>query len=313
MHRFRFTYIYFLILISFSSLADTEFEAPIPVETVEALFNSYYTDNFAVYSDIAEEFPDFAVPTGFFVVGSVYQMSTLKVVFETDLDEAAALQSMIEVFEAQNWMQFPTQTPQIPEVGFIAPAQFNMGRSESLCRDDHGYLTLRYLSGERTNNVAASISVDGPRSQVTCEQQISMRLASHGRASQPSGIRQYLPRMEIPRSKIRTRPRVFISAGTTFTGNSVEIGGALTTDQQIGELYQLLSDQIESQGWEYDSEDVGSLSASGTWTRAPESNLSLIGTLSIIDSGDNEFKLRFDLSAAGYSRDGSALFNPLHN
>ena len=70
----------FLALNSNSS-ADTEYQSPMPPEIVEALFDAYGDSFFAVYSDIPTDFPSFAVPQGFSLVGSVSQMSMLRVVF----------------------------------------------------------------------------------------------------------------------------------------------------------------------------------------------------------------------------------------
>ncbi|MBL4573432.1 MAG: hypothetical protein JKY86_10220 [Gammaproteobacteria bacterium] len=310
MHRLRSTCFFLILLTSYSALADTEFEDSIPVETVEALFNAYYEDRFAIYSDIAEEFPDFPIPTGFSVVGSVYQMTTLRVVFKTDTDEDAALQSMIEVFEVQDWVQLPTFSRQRQEVGFISPPLINMGRAQNMCHDDLGYLTLRYSSGEGTNYLSTSISVIRSNRQGTCEQQIAMQQASYGQYSQPFGIGQYLPRLEIPESQNRPRA-AFLSGGTSSSGNSVETDGSITTDQDIEEVYRFFADQIEAQGWELDSEVVGSLSANGTWTKSPESNLNLIGRLSVLNSGESDYELQFRLLAEGYTRDNSAIFSPI--
>ena len=85
----------------------------------------------------------------------------------------------------------------------------------------------------------------------------------------------------------------------------------MISDQEIGEVYRYFADQIEDQGWELDSEVVGSRSANGTWTNSPESNLSLLGTLSVLDSGDSNFELQFRLTAEGFSRDNSAIFSPI--
>ena len=57
MNKLPSTFIILLLFPSFAALGDKEFEDSIPIEKVKALFNVYSEDQFAVYSDIAEEFP----------------------------------------------------------------------------------------------------------------------------------------------------------------------------------------------------------------------------------------------------------------
>ena len=303
--------IFLLLFPNFAILADTEFEDSIPIEKVEALFNAYYEDQFAVYSDIAEEFPDFPVPAGFSVVGSVFQMTTLRVVFETDLEESEAIQSIVQVFEAQNWIQFPTFSRPIQEVGFIAPRQFNMGRSQTLCHDDLGHITIRYAERDHGNYLSAGYSLVRSNQQGDCEQQLAVQQASFSQMSQSLGLRQYLPRMEIPESQNRPRVAAWMVGGSSSSGNLVETDGAMTSDQDIEEVYRYFADQIENQGWELDSEAVGTRSANGTWTKSPESNLNLLGRLSVLDSGDSNYELQFRLTAEGYTRNNSFIFSPI--
>ena len=293
------------------SFADTEFEGPIPVDVVEALFNSYGENQFAVYSDIADEFPDLQIPAEFSVVGSVYQLISLRVVFATQLNEEDAIQAMVDAFEAQNWMQLPIMESRLPRTGFIAPNQINMGNFQVLCHDDLGRVTLRFFERESSNYLSAALSAISSSQQGNCQQQLAMQQASAGRMSQAIGLRQYLPRMEIPEAQNRPRLGVFMMGGSSSSGNSVDTEGSMTSEQSIEAVYRYFADQIEEQGWELDSEAVGSLSANGTWLRSPEPNLNLIGRLSVINSDESTFELQFTLTAEGYMGNNSAIFNPI--
>ena len=51
MHKLKPACIFLLFFLSAATLADTQFEDSIPVEIVNALFNTYSEDQFAVYSD----------------------------------------------------------------------------------------------------------------------------------------------------------------------------------------------------------------------------------------------------------------------
>ena len=238
-------------------------------------------------------------------------MTTLRVVFETSLDESDAIQSIVEIFESQDWIQFPTYSPSIQEVGFISPRQFNLGRSQILCHDDLGLITIRYSARNSGNYLTTGISLVRNRQQGDCEQQLAMRQASFGRMSRSFELRQYLPRLEIPELQNSPRMNAFLMGGSSSSGNSIETEGVMTSDQDIEEVYRYFADQIEEQGWDLDSQAVGTLSATGTWTKSPESSLSLIGRLSILAAGDSEYALQFRLTAEGYTGDNSAIFSPI--
>ncbi len=297
-----------LLTFSLSSFADTEFQGPIPLETVEALFNTYGEDKFQLYSDIAESFPEFPVPPEFEVVGSVSQMSTLRVIFQTDLDEEEALQSIRSAFESLDWIPFPTFNMPSRQVGFISPQDISYRRPEVLCHDEQGNLTIRYFMHGTRKYVSTGVPKIISGQQGSCEQQIARQQASMGAMPQRAGLRQYLPRMEIPESQSLQRRPVLMTGGTSMSGNSIETDGLMTSDQGIDVVYNFFAEQIQSQEWELDSESIGSRSATGTWIKSPEPNLSLVGTLSIIDLGDDEFELRFRMAAEGFSE--NSLFSP---
>ncbi len=288
--------------------ADTDYQSPMPPDIVEALFDSYGDSNFAVYSDIPNGFPAFAVPQGFSVVGSVSQMSTLRVVFETESSEDDAIAAASEAFFAENWIPFPLYRPQQQQTGFISPQELNLSRAEVLCHDELGHLTLRYTERDSGNYLSAGVSLYRSRQVGGCEQQLAMQQDAVGQLPRTRGLRQYLPRMEIPEAQSLPRPVAFISGGSSSTGNSVETDGYMKSDEEIDAIYEFFAEQIVEQGWVLDSESVGSRSANGTWTKAEEANLNLIGTLSILDVGDDEFELQFKLTAEGLPGNNSSLF-----
>ncbi len=295
---------------SLFSLADTEFEGPIPVDVVEALFNSYGENQFAVYSDVPDEFPDLQIPAEFSVVGSVYQMTSLRVVFATQLNEEDAVQAMVDVFEAENWMQLPIMESRLPRTGFIAPNQINVGNFQALCHDDFGRVTIRFSERAPSNYLSAALSA-GRNRPGYCQQQLTMQQAAAGQMSRSIGLRQYLPRMEIPADQNRQRLGVAMVGGLSSSSNSVDTEASMTSEQSLDEVYRYFADQIEEQGWELDSEAVGSLSANGTWAKSPEANLNLLGRLSVTKSGESDYDLQFTLTAEGYMGDGSAIYRAI--
>ena len=294
----------------FVSEADTEFQGSIPVETVKALFNAYGDNQFEVYEDIIEAFPEFPVPNEFSVVGSVSYMSSLRIVFQTDLSEQAAMQLLKQAFDPAEWTPFPIFRPSRQQVGFITPGALAISPREILCHDDHGNLTISYFSQGGMNYISTSVPRIISMQQTTCDQQIQMQQqSSMGRMPQPGGLRQYLPRMEIPESQSLRRRSAFLSSGSSFSGNTIETDGMMTSDEGIDAIYGFIAEQIQSQDWELDSESIGSRSATGTWIKSPTADLDLVGTLSIIALGNEEFELRFRMAAEGST--SNYIFGPL--
>lgn len=294
---------------SLFSFADTEFEGPIPVDVVEALFNSYGENQFAVYSDVPDEFPDLQIPAEFSVVGSVYQLTSLRVVFATQLNEEAAVQAMADAFMAENWMQLPIMENRPPQTGFITPNRINAGKFQALCHDDFGRIAIRFSERAPSNYLSAALSA-GRNRPGYCQQQLTMRQAAAGQMSRPTGFGQYLPRMEIPADQTWP-PLSNTIMGGSFSGNSIDSEASMTSEQTLDEVYRYFADQIVEQGWELDSEAVGSLSANGTWARSPEANLNLLGRLSVTKSGESDYDLQFTLTAEGYMGDGSAIYRAI--
>ena len=100
----------------------------------------------------------------------------------------------------------------------------------------------------------------------------------------------------------------FISgSGFTSSNNEVETEANLNIEWNIDEVYSHFEDQINAQGWEIDSQNIGSTTAIGTWTRNPEPNLSLVGVLTVLKIAESSYKLIFKLLATG-GRTSNSLF-----
>ncbi len=310
MVRAKFACVFMLAFCITRLSADTEFEGAIPVAIVEALFDSYADVQFAVYSDIPDDFPDIALPDGFDVVGSVYQMSRLRVVFETALAQTDAMASMTETFELQDWVQFPLFRPPYSEVGFIQSGRIDMSERQILCHDELGQMALSYAARESGNYLSLGWSLLSNRQQGDCAQQIALQQASLAPRSRTMGLRQYLPRMEIPGPQSPQLMAAFVGGGSSSSGNTIETDGTMTTDLGIEEVYRHFADQIQGQDWALDTEAIGARSATGTWTKSPEADLQLFGTLSIVNSGDEDYDLQFRLTAEGFTENSLFFGRP---
>lgn len=98
-----------------------------------------------------------------------------------------------------------------------------------------------------------------------------------------------------------------MSGSSRSSSRAIDIEEDLSIDWEIDAVFEHFKTQIENQGWELDSENTGSASAVGTWTRSPEAGLDLIGNLIVLKSGDESFDLKFQLNPVGAGNSNSGL------
>ena len=70
----------------------------------------------------------------------------------------------------------------------------------------------------------------------------------------------------------------------------------IEVDWPIDRLLEHFNRQLRQQGWKLDSSAQGDVSASSTWMRSPDTDVSVIGVLSALHSGEDQFDLEFRIS-----------------
>lgn len=289
-----------LSVVALPAGADTEFEDSIPIEVAEVLFDASLNGQFEIYSDIADAFPPFELPDNFTVIGSTVQNGNLRAVVSSAMASDAAIQQLRDAFEVEGWEQLPAYNPPAQDTGFVAPGPVIVRSNTSLCHDELGRLSISSAERGTTNYYAIFMyNAFMGSSQGSCASQLAMQQQSLAQMRFSEGIRQYMPRMEVPEAE-NIRPRgAFIGGGSSSSNNSAETETNLRSNLGIEALYEHFAEQILEQGWEIDSEVVGDRSANGTWTRSPEPDLELVGTLSVLETSDSNYELRFRLRAEG--------------
>ena len=296
-----------LFFLTFPLFAATEFESSIPIELVKALLTNPSTTETRIYTDILDEFPEFQIPIGFEVLGSVDQRHIQRVVLTTELEEDEAVLQIIAAFEDVDFVRFDLRSPRVNENGFVSPEPRRLARQ--MCHDDIGNLSFSFIEVNNIRLVSLSASIYRNTNQLTCAQQAQQYQMSMLRmGNMNSGIREYMPRMEAPIDGSLPPFAAFISgSGFTSSNNEVEAEANLNIEWNIDEVYSHFEDQINAQGWEIDSQNIGSTTAIGTWTRNPEPNLSLVGVLTVLKIAESSYKLIFKLLATG-GRTSNSLF-----
>lgn len=287
-----------IFCIPIVSVADTEFEDNVPIEVVKALFGLTPNGEVKLYSDLVSGFPEIQIPDGFEIIGSINRGYSLSAVFATDSSEDQVDSQVESAISAAQYVPFPSPQPQRAATGFMYAEQAIRPDYNRYCHNSLGHLSYTFLELGTRNMVTLSSSFPSDRS--SCEQQIAQQeeIYNNMRGS-GNRFQALLPRLIVPQDEPR-RFSPFRSSGlSSHNSNGVETSSSMVAEMELDEVYQYFKTQIEDQGWSLDSETVGRASASGTWTKSPEPELNLIGTLSVIQSEDDNYDLRFQLVSAG--------------
>jgi hypothetical protein len=289
-----------LMICSYSVLADTEFEEFIPIEVAKMLFEIGPGAEVKIYSDIMDDFPEFNLPDGFSVMGSINELNMLRVVLETKLSGKDATDVIVETFMGNTWEILPSRFNNRIQSGFIMSDPIN-DTTIQLCHDQFGRLMLNYSERDVGNFIILSNYSLGDN-YVTCQQYSTQLSFSLNRRSSQLAFSKYMPRMVIPAGSI-TPPHLAAGLGSGYSGSNrgIETNFSLEIEMTVAELFDHFAEQIVSQGWELDSENKGSVSANGTWTQNPEPNMNLIGILTVLNTGDDNYQLKFKLIPGGGS------------
>ncbi len=290
--------------------ADTEFEDLVPLELVQALLGRYGPDGpVPVYSDIADSFPDFDLPAGFEVMGSTERANSITVILTSELSPDEITTRLGGVFTAEDFSEFNVDFPEPEQNGFISPNQVIRYPSARYCHDSLGFVSFRTeeVNDRQLITLSSNMANDPRRCAAQLEEQqqhMSMRGMSMGQ-----NLRSYIPRMEMPETEQRQYSPLFGIGGGSRSNSEAESNANLSIDWPIDEVYAHFKAQIEEQGWQLDSENIGNATVNASWTRAPEPGMNLIGSLSILASGDDLYELKFHLLATGQrTRSGIGTF-----
>ena len=285
-----------LSVFSPALVADTEFEDSVPLDVVmQFIGRSPLAGESKLYSDILDAFPPFTVPDEFTVLASADQGFSRRVILATTLDGADAGAAIRDAFVAEGWVELAEQGA--PQVGFVATSapQF----ATSLCHDAHGVLIVLVNPGADARYVSINQNLGARmigRAEPTCAQ------LQGGVLNDPAfGIRnglgpalsRYVPSMVMPLSSQPGAPQARIMS-MSGSSNEWETDGALTIDWSVDEVFEHFATQIGEQGWQLDTSALGTQAAMGIWTRSVD-GLDLAGTLSIVNTGTDNWEMRFRL------------------
>lgn len=300
-----------LCLATSPALADTEFEDSVPVELVRALLGVTPFGNTQLYSDIADAFPDLTIPDDFTILGSADYGYRTTVVLRSAQSEEAITEALTEVIAGSGYSRFETAMPDFVRTGFVYPDQRSPTATPRFCNDSEGYLSFAIQNFGGENIVNLSHNFDNDRRPCAAKEE-EQRTMNQQYQSRRAGLNQYMPMLELPEDSQRRGARGPFIGGMSGSGSDLETENTLSIDWSIAEVFAHFKPQIEAQDWELDSENIGTSSASGTWTRTPEPGMNLVGTLSVIKAGDETYELKFRLLNTSASQRGSSFIRGIN-
>jgi hypothetical protein len=223
-----------------------------------------------------------AVPAPFDWIGSAERGGTLApsvtAAFRTDLTAAMALDAAIDGLTSSGWER--RDRPSFGGAVFGGPA---LPRSETACRgDDPVTVTASEMNGVTYVSYGFSLS----RNNTACDQDPRAIFGS-------SSADRYMPNLQFPPDPVTgqaVRPR---GSGGGGGGNERYSQTEIEHNATLGDLASYLSQQLAAQGWISDASWTGSTTAGSTWSRQPDADTELEGTLEIITLAATRYDVSF--------------------
>lgn len=257
-----------------------------------------------VFLDIPAGFPEFDMPAGVTVEGSLDRNFGILVILRSELPTEELTAAVKAAFLPGGWIELDPFPFQQQRTGFITdlPPNFPGAPSNQLCHDRFG--TLSY-SPRGQQGIYNRLGLDWNRTsagpgQLSCEQQNLQRQGQQARFNPlRMGLQQYLPVLELPQEDRGSRFQPFFGGGTSADGNSVSTSAPLELDWDLADISDWFAGQLREQGWQEDASWEGSETGGSTWTRTTEDGTALSGLLDILHVEENSWQLRFRLAVRG--------------
>ena len=281
-----------------STFADTEFQGSVPLELVKALLGNTSFGEPTIYSDLSSAFPEIDVPNELEIMGSIERGYGIAAVYSTRLTDSQARSALSEAFVQAGYMEFELPGMNRVRSGFVASNTIAPQAYNRFCHDSQGFLSHSYT--EKNQRSTVTIAANPASDNRSCADQLAEQLQAMGRmGGRRGGLQQYLPIMELPETEPRRYSPFSGIGGYSGSRSGIETGASLSIDWEIEEVFNHFSDQISGQEWVVDSQNIGSSSATGSWTHSPEPGTDLIGTLTVLNLGEESFELKFQLTSLG--------------
>ena len=280
--------------------ADTEFEDSIPIDLARSLLSGTGgTMDVKIYSDIPDTFPDFDLPDGVTLIGSVDQTHNQQVVLRSDGDGTQQQAALIESLQDSDYLLIEQMSAGTRQTGFVYANPQARSTPAQLCHDSLGLIYIR-LHPDSDHTFINLTSTPGMNlGGYNCADRVAQASRAQGfspflgGAQSPRSLQTSMPRLVLPDEAARQSQRMpmFLSGSSDQMESKIEF----TIDWRLAEVQEFFSEQIVEQDWVLDSETTGSHVAIGAWTKE-ENGRMLLGILHLISHNDDNYEAVFAIS-----------------
>lgn len=295
-----------LFILPTIARADTEFEDSIPLDLAKILLNFGNATDVGIYSDILENFPEFALPDGFEVLGSLDQGLMRRVVLQTNMEAEQAQNLLLATLVNEGWQELQRpDTAAIQPRGFVPAGRTSPERiPPNVCHDEHGIMTVNAVAAVN-GSIVSLLQNNNSLMQETLNCALHNQQTARSFGMQRymiGGVREHMPTLQMPEPTSNpTAPRMaFLSgSGSSGSSNDVETRSHVSSDESIDSLYAFFAEQLVEQGWTEETPWTGSITAGGSWTKSPGEDLDLTAILSIVETTEDNYELKLRLLSRG--------------
>ena len=276
---------FFLILaMASAAYADDPFACVDPDVTAAFLGDSYRGRG-EYSTKIPGGFVDLNLPAGFSHVGSQTFDAMSTVVYEADMEKNRAFTAALDAMTDKGWTEAHRQ-----RLGVMGGFQSRSRATAAtvLCNDDFSR-ALSLSAAEKSGQTFVSYSEHSDAQSCRVKEAAVFR-------HDPVEAMRLVPRLQLPEGARTTNTGM---GGDGHQANSrVDVFG--TTSR--ADLSNFLEGQIRDQGWEFQTSWSSHHSSGSIWAlETPEEGL-VVGTLHLMDSGDEPIRVRFSVTVADPSK-----------
>ena len=283
----RFTCL-IMLAISAASFAEDPFACVDP-DVVNAFLGSHYGGNTEYSTAIPPGFGGLDVPAGFSLIGSQNSGTVATVIYKSASGAGPALQAAIDTMAKSGWRDMATQQ-QRTMGGFqthVIPAH------STLCHDEQPYAISVNASARGGDTFVGFTRFDGAQG---CETDALSPPRHH-----TMNMMEQMPTLTLPDGVSATNQGM--SGSGDEVSSQVDISGAAGSPELISHFER----QIQAQGWEYQTSWASRLSSGSVWLLNSDDNGPLIGTLHLLDSGNQPVHVRFSIIPAKTSNHSKTI------
>ena len=225
-------------------------------------------------------------------IGSRVSQFQIVAAYKSALAPSDAMNIASGFLREAGWLDFDMGTP--PRGGFTTG---DRPQFEMLCRES----ALANVASRASNDTTyVRVQVVPDRGGFPCGEISGVQRGLIARTPLGANLFDHMPTLVLPGGATTSDPRFALAPSPTgFSGNNRRMSSEidLETDLSAQDLVEHFGQQLEEQGWRYDSGWSGQYSSGSGWTLLPTTELELVGLLDVIALGSSGYRTTFRASS----------------